>query len=357
MKILYGVQGTGNGHIARARAMAEAFKNRDGIQVDFVFSGREKEKYFSMEAFNGYRAFSGLTFNSNSGKVDYLKTATNNNLVELLQDINTLDVKSYDLVLNDFEPISAWAAKRHKVPCIGISHQNAFRYQVPKKGYGLMDKTIIHHFAPSDFQLGLHWYHFDQPILPPIVHSGGAHNGVESRSAGEDFILVYLPFEDLKQVAELLQRLSDYTFCCYHPDIKEVYDLDNVQFRPLSFTNFQQDLVLCQGVIANGGFELPSEALSLGKKLLLKPLSGQFEQQSNVATLEYLGLGSAMLVLEPSIIRKWLEEEKPDPIHYPDVAGAISDWVLEGNWDQQAQLSENLWKQVSFPSHITHLLD
>ncbi|ANO31998.1 glycosyltransferase [Vibrio breoganii] len=352
MKILYGVQGTGNGHIARARAMAEAFKNRDGIQVDFVFSGREREKYFSMESFNGYRSFSGLTFNSHCGKVDYLKTATNNNLVELFQDINSLNVKDYDLVLNDFEPISAWAAKKHKVPCIGISHQNAFRFQVPKKGFGLMDKTIIHHFAPSDFQLGLHWYHFEQPILPPIVHTCAQGAVTE-----EAFILVYLPFEDLKQVADLLQRFSDHSFRCYHPDVRDADDIGNVQFRPLSFSSFQRDLSRCQGVIANGGFELPSEALSLGKKLLLKPLNGQFEQQSNVATLEYLGLGSAMLELEAGTIRKWLGEQKPDPIRYPDVAGAISDWVIEGDWHQQEALSQKLWKKVDFPSHITHLLD
>lgn len=36
MKILYGVQGTGNGHIARARAMANAFAAQH-CQVDFLF--------------------------------------------------------------------------------------------------------------------------------------------------------------------------------------------------------------------------------------------------------------------------------------------------------------------------------
>jgi UDP:flavonoid glycosyltransferase YjiC (YdhE family) len=39
MKILYGVQGTGNGHITRARAMA-AEMHAAGVEVDFVFSGR-----------------------------------------------------------------------------------------------------------------------------------------------------------------------------------------------------------------------------------------------------------------------------------------------------------------------------
>ncbi|MEZ9793074.1 glycosyltransferase family protein, partial [Vibrio splendidus] len=43
MKILYGVQGTGNGHIARARAMAVAFRQQN-IDVDFLFSGRDQSK-------------------------------------------------------------------------------------------------------------------------------------------------------------------------------------------------------------------------------------------------------------------------------------------------------------------------
>ena len=62
MRILYGVQGTGNGHIARARIMAAAFAQRDDFTVDFVFSGRDEDKYFDMEVFGPYRTFRGLTF-------------------------------------------------------------------------------------------------------------------------------------------------------------------------------------------------------------------------------------------------------------------------------------------------------
>jgi UDP:flavonoid glycosyltransferase YjiC (YdhE family) len=37
MKILYGVQGTGNGHISRARLMADAFSRRNDVEVDYLF--------------------------------------------------------------------------------------------------------------------------------------------------------------------------------------------------------------------------------------------------------------------------------------------------------------------------------
>ena len=45
MKILYGVQGTGNGHVTRARIMAKAFAAK-GVEVDWVFSGRPREDFF-----------------------------------------------------------------------------------------------------------------------------------------------------------------------------------------------------------------------------------------------------------------------------------------------------------------------
>ncbi len=53
MKILYGVQGTGNGHITRARAMANALQERD-VDVQFLVSGRPKVKLFDMEPFGAF---------------------------------------------------------------------------------------------------------------------------------------------------------------------------------------------------------------------------------------------------------------------------------------------------------------
>ena len=348
MKILYGVQGTGNGHIARARAMSEAFKEHD-VQVDFLFSGREPEKYFSMEAFGDYQTRRGFTFVTEKGSVNYTKTALNNNLIQFFKEVKQLDLSSYDLVINDFEPVSAWAARKQNKPCIGISHQNAFRYPVPLKGASWFDKSVIEHFAPSQHHLGLHWYHFDQPILPPIVHT------LDHASGSDDFVLVYLPFESIEDISDLLFHFNQQSFVCYHPNVIECERIENIELRPLCHTNFQYHLQRCSGVIANGGFELPSEALSLGKKLLLKPLAGQFEQQSNVATLEDLGLATSMDNLDISIVRQWLKEQHAESVKYPDVAKAIASWVLQGAWDAPEKLSEQLWEQVDFPSYVANI--
>lgn len=298
MKILYGVQGTGNGHIARARAMSHAFKEHD-VEVDFLFSGRAPEKYFSMEAFGDYQTRRGFTFITEKGSVNYAKTALNNNLVQFFKEVKQLDLSSYDLIINDFEPVTAWAARQQNKPSIGISHQNAFRYPVPLKGASWLDKSVIEYFAPSQHHLGLHWHHFDQPLLPPIVHT------VDSQAENDDFVLVYLPFESIEDISDLLFHFNQQAFICYHPDVIECEQVENIELRPLCHSNFQHHLHRCSGVIANGGFELPSEALSLGgKKLLLKPLAGQFEQQSNVATLEDLGLAMSMESLDISAVRQ-----------------------------------------------------
>lgn len=345
LKILYGVQGTGNGHIARSRVMSEAFKQTD-IEVQFLFSGRDKAKYFSMESFGDYQTRRGFTFETEQGQVNYVKTALNNNLMTFYNEVRQLDLSAYDLVINDFEPISAWAAKRQGIPCIGISHQNAFRHQVPIKGASWLDKTIIGRFAPADYYLGLHWYHFDQPILPPIVYRSDQH------TSNEHFILVYLPFENVDDMLELLCRFSKQAFVCYHPLVVEECHIENVELRPLCHQGFQSHLHRCDGVIANGGFELPSEALSIGKKLLLKPLTGQFEQQSNVATLENLGLASSMDFLDPSALRDWLDDKQVERVIYPDVAKAIVEWVQQGQWDNHHDLSQLLWRQVDFPTYV-----
>lgn len=348
MKILYGVQGTGNGHISRARAMAQALSQFD-VDVDFVFSGRPANQYFDMEVFGNYRTFRGMSFVSHAGKVDVVKTATDNNIWQMWRDIRNLDVSGYDKVVSDFEPISAWAAKRQGVPSVSISHQSAMRYPIPKQGEGALNRLIMRYFAPTEHHIGLHWYHFDQPIFPPIIDISATDKPIMG-----DAVLVYLPFEDLDEVIQMLTRFSN-AFICFHPDAKKE-ERENVSLRPLSKTDFHQALIQCRGVIANGGFELPSEALRLGKKLLLKPLNGQFEQLSNVMTLELLGLGKSMSTLDATVIRQWLDKPNLGRVHYPDVAHALATWLVNGKLERTDELWHQLWSQVQFPEFVDEMI-
>lgn len=329
--------------------MAQALAGYPQVEVQFLFSGREDSRYFDMAVFGDYWVRRGLTFVTRDGKVNVWQTVLNNDLLQLRRDVKALDLTGFDLVISDFEPVSAHAARQQNVPSLSISHQAAFIYDVPKQGQRLMDAFILRYFAPTQLSVGLHWYHFNQPVLPPIIDVKAP------RISRNGEYLVYLPFEALDNVVATLRHFPQ-RFVCFHPECQAPYPVGNILLRPLSKVAFHEALMACEGVIANGGFELPSEALALGKKLLLKPLSGQFEQQSNVATLDLLGLASTMECLDVGAIRDWLEHGEGYKVQYPDVAQALAAWITEGDFDTFSALQEVLWSQVSFPEHVNDLL-
>ncbi|MBW8190056.1 glycosyltransferase [Neiella marina] len=344
MRILYGVQATGNGHITRARAMAQALSKTD-LNVDYLFTGRPREQLFNMELFGDFQTRSGLSFATDKGRVNLLKTFQQAQLKQLYKDIQQLDLSQYDLILNDFEPVSAWAAKRQHKRSIGISHQAAFSYPVPKTGQDLGSKMVMRYFAPTAEQLGVHWHHFGQPILPPIIDVD-----LQQTTPVANKIVVYLPFEDLSVIKKLLAPFTEHHFFVYHPDAVDSEE-EHLSLRALSRTTFEHDLLQAEGVIANGGFELPSEALFLGKKILVKPLVRQFEQESNVMTLHQLGLAASMSRLDDKKVADWLQAPAAQPINYPNVAQCLSRWLANGARQPLHELSSQLWAAVQFPSY------
>ncbi|GAA6184503.1 MJ1255/VC2487 family glycosyltransferase [Aliiglaciecola sp. NS0011-25] len=346
MKILYGVQGTGNGHIARARIMAKAFAKRDDIEVDFIFSGRDPSRYFDMEVFGNYRTVTGLTFITENGEVNRWETLKQANIRQFIRDVKQLNVAKYHVLLNDFEPVTAWAAKMKDLSSISISHQAAFKHKVPKQGEAWTDRMLMRTFAPCDVNLGVHWYHFGFPIMPPFIEES------YSKATKGEHVLVYLPFENVEAIKALLEKFPNEKFVCYHPDIDGPFATANSQWRPLSKQSFQQALFECAGVIANGGFELSSECLQLGKKILVKPLKNQYEQTSNRVTLERMNRCDSMDSLDPNIVSKWLSKDSPEPITYPNSPDILINWLLEGDYMDTKRLCEQLWKITRFPESV-----
>ncbi|MGO3345318.1 MAG: MJ1255/VC2487 family glycosyltransferase [Marinomonas sp.] len=339
MKVLYGVQGTGNGHITRARSMAEEFKLA-GVEVDFMFSGRSKSDYFDMDVFGNYRTFEGLSFVAKHGQLDLLATCQKANFLALFKDIRQLNTRPYDLVITDFEPIVAWAAKHQGTPCLGFGHQYAFGHDIPRYTGKRMSQWILSNFAPSTTRLGAHWHHFGYPILPPLVHLNEKKNTPDDKT-----VLVYLPFEHSEEVIEWLEGVPDYNFRLHCKDIDPgVYG--NIEVFPFSLSEFQKNLSECESVLCNAGFELNSEALQLGRRILAKPMQGQIEQLSNMIALEKLGLAQTSEILNSQVIQEWLESSRVVQVSYPNVARAVVNWLKEGNETTIEDLCTDLWAQT-----------
>jgi len=341
MKVLYGIQGTGNGHLARARALVPALRDA-GIDMDFVFTGRPREDYFNMELFEGYGCYRGLSLIVERGKLKHLQTMTRNNIFEFAGDLGRLNTRDYDLVITDFEPLTAWAAKLQGTPSIGISHQKAFDYAVPKVSGYWGSRAILRSFAPTAMRVGLHWHHFKQPVLPPLIEPMRPRQQVANK------ILVYMGFEAVDDIVQFLKPFDKYTFLVYAPVVRET-QLGHIHIKPLSHTEFHRDLLDCFGDISNAGFELSSECLALGKKLLIKPLLGQYEQLCNALALQSLNRGTIIESLDHRMLQKWLELPGHERILYPNVAAGLATWIKEGCQQSLQDLAANMWEECDFP--------
>jgi uncharacterized protein (TIGR00661 family) len=340
MKILYGVQATGNGHITRSREMINALRKR-GISVDVIFSGRDPKKLWGVEDFSPYTAAHGLSFVIKNGKINHLQTAIRQNIFRFFCEIRKLDTKPYDIVITDFEPVSAWAAFFDGKKRIGIGHQYAFFYDIPTSGKTPIDSLVMKTFAPANINIGLHWNNFGLPILPPIIKEMKQTTPIVPRK-----ILVYLVFENLCELRNILKKIPKYDFHMYY-DVKEKSDEENIHIKPFSRDGFLRDLHECEAVICNAGFELPSEAIQLGKKILVKPIPGQFEQQSNALAIEKLGLGMVMNILSPDKIAEWMNSPNCKKISFPQTAPVLAEWIEKQDWDSLPQLSESLWSETA----------
>lgn len=339
MKILYGVQATGQGHISRARAMAEAFSRLDA-EVTWLFSGRDRAGLFDMQPFGDFEHRRGLTFTTVAGRISRARTLLDNNVFEFLADVRRLDLDAYDLIVTDYEPVVAWAARRAGRDCIGIGHQYAFGPNTPIRGGTPTMELIMRRFAPVAIPLGLHWYPYADNVLPPILD-------LPPRLAQTaDHVLVYLPFESQDAVTALLRQFPGQRFLQYVGKLPPAV-MGNVVRKPASIIHFKQGLASARGVICNSGFELISECLQWQKPVLTKPLRGQMEQLSNAFALELLGYARVAESLSEEALARWLEQPVASPgVYFPDVAQTLAHWLAEGCAEEVASLSAVLWRKA-----------
>lgn len=338
MRILYGVQTTGNGHLSRSSLVVQYLKEL-GADVRVLFSGANQHLFWDTTLFEPYSRCQGLTFVTHNGRISNVRTALQLNIPKAIKDINQFPHTNFDVVVTDFEPLSARIAKKYKIPSIGVSHQAAFHYAVPKARFNYTGKVVTQVFAPVDINLGLHWHHFEQPVLPPIVDTQLNHQDCTLKKGK---VLVYLPFENRDLVRSALLQLPHYRFHIYEKRNDRLND-ENLIWNPFSREKFKQDLLSCEGVMCQSGFELPSEAIHLGKKLLVKPVYGQFEQLSNAMVISQYRLGKTMNKIDPSEISDWFNYPNLKPANYPNVAKEIARWITKGNWNRSQELSTELW--------------
>ncbi len=325
MKILYAIQGTGNGHVSRARDIVPILQQK--AEVDVLISGTQADLPLPYEV--RYR-LKGMSFIfGKSGGVDMIDTYRKTDTRRLLQDIRNLPVDKYDLVINDFEPVSAWASYFKKKPCISLSHQSAvLAAQAPKPAKkDAVGKMILKNYAPATKSYGFHFACFDEDMYTPVIRQ-------EIRKAevsNQGHYTVYLPAFDDNKLIKRLSKVEGVKWHVFSKHTKGKYKINNIRVKPIENDSFIKSLATCEGILCGAGFETPAEALYLNKKLMVIPMKSQYEQHCNAAALATLGIPVLKNLKKKQIpaIEDWIQQGQGLEISYPDITEEIIDLVLE----------------------------
>ena len=315
MKILYAIQGTGNGHLSRAEDVIPALQQFGDL--DLFVSGAQADIKLSFPV--KYKSKGLSFFFGKSGGIDFLRTFKRNSSKDVYNEIKKFPVEKYDLVINDFEPISAWACHKKEIPCVALSHQSAMlspKTPRPKK-FDPIGDWILKKYAPANAHVGFHFACFDQWIYTPVIRSEIRDAKVESK----EHYTVYLPAYDDRKLVPLLASIPFIRWHIFSKHTKKAYHLGKLSVYPINKEEFAASLVSAQGVLCGAGFETPAEALYLNKKLLVVPMKSQFEQHCNAAALKQLGVPVLKKVKKKNVakILNWIESDSRVSVQYPDI--------------------------------------
>ena len=311
MKIFYAVQATGNGHISRAMEIVP-YLERYG-NVDIFLSGANNS--LQLDASVKYRSKGLSLFYTNSGGLNYWEIGRQIAPLRIWREVRDLPVEKYDLVINDFECLTSLACAFKKVPSVQFGHQASFiSPKVPrpeKKEW--MGEWILRHYARATEYIGLHFKQYDDFILPPVIKK----EILQAEPQDRGHITVYLSSYNDATVRRYLQPLKEFRFQVFSKEVKQPTMDGNIVFIPVSKAGFNKSLINCSGILTGAGFETPAEAMYLGKKLMVIPIRGQYEQSCNAAALQKMGipvLDALDAGFEP-LFRRWMEQRKKPRLH------------------------------------------
>ena len=259
MKILYAIQGTGNGHLSRARDIIPILHQKGDL--DILVSGIQADVELPYPV--KYK-FKGLSFIfGKNGGIDLLATYRKSNLKQLFNEIKSLPIDEYDLVINDFEPVSAWACKIKHKECVGLSHQAAvINKKSPKpKKKDMIGKAVLNNYAPVTAAYGFHFGAYDKDIFTPVIRSQVR----EAKPENKKHYTVYLPAYSDERIIKILGEIKNIQWQVFSKHTKKEYKEKNVYIRPINNEAFIESFINCTGVLCGAGFETPAEALYLKK--------------------------------------------------------------------------------------------
>lgn len=339
MRVLYAIQGTGNGHISRARDIIPVLQKY--CDLDILISGTQADVQLDYPVTFRRKGVSFIF--GKKGGVDIWNTYVKTNLVRIQSEIRSIPVKQYDFVINDFEPISAWACYLRRVPCLALSHQAALLDKnVPKPprrdAFGLF---ILKNYAPALMRIGLHFQAYSEHIYTPVIRRHIRELAIDD----DGHYTVYLPSYDHKKLVKRLRQFDWVEWQVFSKHAKSCETIGNISIHPVENAGFVRSMATATGVLCGAGFETPAEALFLQKKLLIVPMKKQVEQHYNAAALREMGVPVLKNLKKTHLhsIAAWLDAESRVVVNYENLTQKIIDTIFSPNMLHDLQTKS--WKR------------
>ncbi|MCC5944103.1 MAG: glycosyl transferase [Bernardetiaceae bacterium] len=334
MRILYALQGTGNGHISRAQTIIPLLRQR--AETDILVSGEASDLSLPYPIRFTLKGL-GFQFGTKGG-VDMGRSLRKANFLRFMQDIRQLPVSEYDLVIQDFEPISAWAAKWRGVPCVALSHQASLLHpDCPKPNYkSPLSMQVLKHYAPAMAYYGFHFMPLDKWVFTPVIRQKVR----EAQVSNKGHYTVYLPAYSDAWLIDFLSDFKDIRWEVFSKNTKIHTRIGHISLYPPHDEHFIKSMASAKGVLCGAGFETPAEALFMGKKLLVVPMENQYEQHYNAAALQAMNIPviKNLKKKQQKKVQQWLYKAEAISVDYPDQTHHIIDQILHEHIPNAAEL-------------------
>jgi len=299
MKILFGVAGQGSGHATRADVVASYLESK-GHKIKIV-TYHQGLNYLAPK-FDVEEIF-GLRFFHKETRVDYPTTILENikktpEATKSLTRVKKLiDEFKPDIILTDFEPLSALGSHLCKIPLISIDNQHITTHGKIEYEKRWLPDYLLHRTGTStmafkaDAYILTSFFDFDVVAdnvyqVPPILR----REVLEHATSNLGHILVYSTTLDsnINQIVDILKKMPE-KFVIYGTNVSGKQK--NCTFKEFSKDGFLNDVATAKAIIGSAGLSLMTEALYFHKPYLALPIKRRFEQLLNSYYLKKLKYG------------------------------------------------------------------
>lgn len=298
VRVLYGVSGEGSGHSSRAREVMSHLLARGHAVRAVSYDRGYRNLAPDFEVFET----EGLHLATVDNQLSLVRTFTDNlsRLSDGVRRLRELKRECFEgfrpqVVITDFEPMTAYLANRYALPLVTLDNQHRMRYMaypVPErsKRSAKLTETVIRLMVPRPDVSLVTTFYFGEVrnqrtfLFPPILR----RQVLEAESEEGDHVLVYFT-QGFEGFLEHLRALPRERFKVYGAGREG--EEGNLSFHAPSREGFLEDLRSAKAVLATAGFTLITESLYLKKPYLALPMAGQYEQELNATLLEATGCG------------------------------------------------------------------